>query len=133
MHSGAHPGEEPSSQASAAGPRPLWGRGAVAGALAAVLALTLINLVALPALPVLLPPTIAFLVLICAAGPAIEEACKYAAFRLTVRHWHQGWRSYWALGLTFGVLEAMLKLAPAEPQQHGPPPKGPFLSSWPGP
>jgi hypothetical protein len=91
---------------------PGWGRGLAAGLLAALMALALVNLAALPGLAVLLPLVVVLPVLICIVGPVIEEACKYGAFRLMARPALRGWRAYWALGLTFGVLEALLKLAP---------------------
>ncbi|MBX6374829.1 MAG: hypothetical protein IRZ13_11420, partial [Acetobacteraceae bacterium] len=89
-----------------------WGRGIAAGLLAAAVALVLVNRAALPGLHALLPPALVLPVLICGVGPAIEELCKFGAFRLLVRPARRGWRAYWAVGLTFGVLEALLKLSP---------------------
>ncbi len=104
--------------AALAGPAPAAhvapgrGRGVAAGLLAAAVALAAINLLALPGLLAALPPWFAIAVLICAVGPAVEEASKYGAFWLVVRPRRRGWRAYWVLGLTFGALEATLKLAP---------------------
>jgi hypothetical protein len=102
---GSGPDREPEAAAG-------WGRGVAAGLLAAVAALALINLAALPGLAALLPLVVVLPALICIVGPVVEETCKYGAFRLMARPTLRGWRAYWALGLTFGALEALLKLAP---------------------
>jgi hypothetical protein len=51
------------------------------------------------------------LLLVCVLGPLIEELAKYGAFTAIVRPARRGWGGYWALGVTFGALEAPLKLA----------------------
>jgi len=84
------------------------GRAVLAGVVALVLGLALVNLLAARLLSE--AGGVGGVLLVCAIGPLVEEACKFGAFVAVARPARRGWSGYWVLGLVFGVAEALLKL-----------------------